>query len=66
MNVDYDVAVQSRPKIIDYLRQDAGAPSTSEHSKRMTVELANWTDQLEKTLRAQPASKTAPRGAAAR
>jgi FliI/YscN family ATPase len=54
-NAEYDVAVQARPKILDYLRQDAGSPATLEQSRKQAIDLAAWIDQLEKALRAQAA-----------
>jgi flagellar biosynthesis/type III secretory pathway ATPase len=60
VNVDFDVAVEARPKILQYLQQSPGSPSTMEQSKKQLFELVAWIDQLEKTLRAQhakPANK---------
>jgi FliI/YscN family ATPase len=62
-NPDFDLAVQARPRIQAFLRQEAGAPCTLEESKRQLFELVNWIDQMEKVLRAQAASKAAPRAA---
>jgi flagellum-specific ATP synthase len=55
-NVEFDIAVQARPRIIEFLKQSPGEPSTAEQSRRQAVDLANWTDQLEKALRAQLAA----------
>jgi flagellum-specific ATP synthase len=62
VNVDFDVAVEARPKILQYLQQAPGAPSTLEQAKRQLFELVAWIDQLERTLKAhqaKPAHKTA-------
>ncbi len=69
-NLEYDLAVQARPKILQYLRQSPGEPSTLEQSRRQLFELSTWIDQMEKALKvhAAQAAKTgkAPtRGAAA-
>src|SRR6476469_6777720 len=52
-NVEFDVAVQARPRILDFLRQEAGSPATLEQSRKQAIDLAAWIDQLEKALRAQ-------------
>jgi FliI/YscN family ATPase len=57
VNVEYDLAVQARPKIIQFLRQEAGAPSTLEQSKKNAIDLTAWMDQMEKLLRTQSANK---------
>ncbi len=61
VNVDFDVAVEARPKIVQYLQQSPGAPGTMEQSKKQLFELVAWIEQLEKTLKAQHA-KPAPKG----
>jgi FliI/YscN family ATPase len=53
-NVEYDVAVQARPRIQQFLQQDPGQPVTLEGSKRQLAELNVWIDQIEKVVRAQP------------
>ncbi len=52
-NIDFDVAVQARPRITQYLQQQPDAPSSLEHAKRQLVDLFNWVEQLDKVLRAQ-------------
>jgi FliI/YscN family ATPase len=61
-NLEFDLAVQSRPKIVQFLQQDLASPLNMEQSAKQLAELSAWIDQLEKALRAQ-AQK--PRGAAA-
>ncbi|HEX2972504.1 MAG TPA: FliI/YscN family ATPase [Tepidisphaeraceae bacterium] len=63
-NVDFDLAVQARPKINQYLQQEPNSPSTLEQSKRQLMELVAWIEQLEKALRAQ-AARSPGRGTAA-
>jgi len=60
VNADFDAAVQARPKILQYLQQDAKAPATMEQSRKQLIELGNWIEQIEKAIRAQ-AGKT-PKG----
>lgn len=62
-NLEFDLAVQARPRILAYLRQEASAPCTLDESRAQLFELVNWIDQLEKALRAQAANKVAPRPA---
>ena len=67
-NAEYDLAVQSRPKILEFLRQEAGQAATLEQSKKQLSDLVAWIDQLEKTLKAQKAhpAKVGTRPAAPR
>jgi FliI/YscN family ATPase len=64
VNHDYDLAVQTHPQIIQYLRQDAGTPSGIEASRRQLFELAGWIDQRDKEISSQ-AGKPAQRGGSA-
>jgi flagellum-specific ATP synthase len=52
-NAEYDLAVQARPRIVQFLQQDPGAPVTLESARQQLNELANWLDALEKTIKAQ-------------
>jgi flagellum-specific ATP synthase len=60
-NLEFDLAVQARPKILAYLQQDSRTPSNLEQSKKQLMELVGAIDQLEKTIRAQ-GNKPAPKG----
>ena len=57
VNTDFDAAVQARPKILQYLQQDAKSPATLDQSRKQLIELGNWIEQMEKSIRAQ-AGKT--------
>ena len=59
-----DLAVQARPKILQYLQQEANSPGTLEQAKKQLIELANWVDQLEKAIKSQ-AARPAGRASAA-
>jgi flagellar biosynthesis/type III secretory pathway ATPase len=61
VNAEYDLAVQARPKVIEYLQQDSGAPSTFEQSKKRLADLTAWIEAAEKIIRVQAAQKAAPR-----
>jgi flagellum-specific ATP synthase len=52
-NLEFDLAVQSRPKIVQFLQQDSSAPLKMEQSIKQLADLSTWIDQLEKALRAQ-------------
>ena len=57
-NLEFDLAVQARPKIQDYLRQESGLALTMEQSRKQLADLTNWIDQMDKLLRAQKAVGT--------
>ncbi len=63
VNMEFDMAVQSRPRILQFLQQDSNSPLKMEQSVTQLTELSLWLDQLEKALRAQ-AQKAKPAGAA--
>jgi FliI/YscN family ATPase len=54
-NLENDLAVEVRPKIVQYLQQDPQSPTTLEQSKKQLIELAAWIDQMEKSIKAQMA-----------
>ncbi len=64
VNLEYDLAVQARPKILQYLQQDSQTPCTFEQSRKQLFDLVAWIEQLEKVIKVQ-ASKAAPRVAQA-
>jgi FliI/YscN family ATPase len=64
VNPEYDLAVQSRPKIIEYLQQESGSPSTFEQSKKRLADLMAWIDAAEKIIRVQATQRANPRPAA--
>ncbi len=55
MNVEYDLAVQARPKIVAYLKQEPSDPTDLATAKRQLTDLGTWIDQMEKALKAQAA-----------
>ncbi|MGA3067690.1 MAG: FliI/YscN family ATPase [Tepidisphaeraceae bacterium] len=67
VNAEFDLAVQSRPKVVQFLRQASDAPQTLQQSAKALGDLVAWIEQLEKTIKI-PAPKThrqapAPAGA---
>jgi FliI/YscN family ATPase len=66
VNLEFDLAVQARPRILKFLQQDAKAPTKLEESTRQLAELTAWIEQLEKSLAAAAANnkKTPARPAA--
>ena len=64
-NPDYDLAVQARPRILAYLRQDSRAPCTLGEAKKQLFELVGWIEQMDKVIRAQAGNKAAQRVARA-
>jgi flagellum-specific ATP synthase len=61
-NVEYDLAVQARPKITQYLQQEPAAPVSLEVARKQILDLCAWTDQMEKAVRAQGAKTAASKG----
>jgi len=59
-NGEFDLAVQSRPRIMQFLQQEPTNPATLEQSKKQLMELVAWIEQMDKSLRAQ-AAKSAGR-----
>ncbi len=59
-NLEFDVAVQARPRIVQFLQQDAAAPLKLEQSVRQLSELSAWIEQLEKALRRRRRSPGPP------
>jgi flagellum-specific ATP synthase len=58
-NLEYDLAVQSRARILAFLQQDSVAPCKLEDSKKQLSDLMIWIEQMEKVIRAQAANKAA-------
>ncbi len=55
VNVEFDLAVQARPKIVQFLQQEPSDPSNLERSRKQVLDLAAWIEQMEKVLKAQAA-----------
>jgi flagellum-specific ATP synthase len=51
-NIDFDTAIKSREKILQFLQQDASISSPLDQTKKQLSDLAQWIDQTEKALRA--------------
>ncbi|GIW76287.1 MAG: ATP synthase [Phycisphaerae bacterium] len=54
MNPEQDLAVQARPRILEFLKQETNQPTTLQQAVDQLVVLNQWIDQLEKTLQAKP------------
>jgi flagellum-specific ATP synthase len=63
-NLEYDLAVQARQKIVQFLQQDVAIPQKLEQSVKELAALALYIDTLEKGIRAQ-AAKAKPQSAQA-
>src|SRR5688572_9842739 len=50
INKEFDLAVQARPRILAYLRQDSAAVVSAAESKRQLHELSQWIEHLETKL----------------
>ena len=54
-NSEYDLAVQSRPKILNYLQQAPEDSSTLAQSRKQLMDLAAWIEQMDRVLKSQAA-----------
>ena len=54
-NTDFDLAKEARPRIVEFLKQEAQSPVSLEAAKRQLTELVAWIDQAERVLKAPPA-----------
>ena len=65
-NQEFDLAVQSRPRIQAYLQQEAGAPCNLDDARKQLTDLLTWIEQLEKVIKSQAANKAPARQQAAK
>ena len=54
-NPDIDLAVQARPRIVQFLQQEPTAPNDLARARHQLLELSAWIEQMEKALNAQKA-----------
>src|SRR3954471_18538008 len=47
VNPEFDLAVQARPRIVQFLQQEPTAACTLEQSKKQLAKLVTWIDQIE-------------------
>jgi flagellum-specific ATP synthase len=57
VNLDFDLAVAARPKIVALLQQESSQPVPLETARKNVIDLATWIDSMEKALKAQAAQK---------
>ena len=55
VNAEYDLAVQSRQKLTEFLQQDPSQPVDLEQARKKLVDLNAWLDSMDRALRAQAA-----------
>ena len=48
VNLEFDLAVQARPRIIEFLRQESQAPVSMEETTKQLTDLVAWIDQAER------------------
>ena len=65
-NPEFDLAVQSRPRIQAYLQQEAGMPCKLDDARKQLADLLTWVEQLEKVIKAQAVNKAPARPQAPR
>lgn len=52
VSAEYDLAVQARAKIVQFLQQEASISCTLEQSRKQLADLSAWIEQLDRSLRA--------------
>jgi flagellum-specific ATP synthase len=65
-SLEYDLAVQVRPKIVEFLQQEPNSPVALDAAKKRLMELAMWIDTTEKALKAAAAKPARPAAAPAK
>ena len=60
-NIEFDLAKETRPRIVDFLRQESSAPLSLEAAKKQLMDLVAWIDQVERILKSPPAKAPARR-----
>jgi FliI/YscN family ATPase len=60
VNLEFDLAVQMRPKIVQYLQQEPSSPSNLEGSKKQLMELFAMVERTELTLKNAGQKRPAP------
>lgn len=50
INLEQDLAVNARPRIIEFLKQESSKPTTIQQAREQLAQLNVWIDQIEKTL----------------
>lgn len=59
MTVEYDLAIEARPRIVQFLRQESMSPVALQDAHKQLADLYNWIDQMEKLLKANAAKRAA-------
>ena len=59
MKLATKLSVQARPKILQYLQQDASVSSSFEQSRKQLADLVAWIDQMEKVVKTPAAGANA-------
>jgi FliI/YscN family ATPase len=63
-NIEFDTAIKSRERILQFLQQDSHTASPMEETKKQLTDLVTWIDQVEKTLRTAQTQAQQARGRA--
>src|SRR3954451_10295576 len=54
-NLEFDLAKEARPRIVEFLKQEAQAPLSLEAARKQLTDVVAWIDQAERVLKAPPA-----------
>ncbi len=63
INPENDLAVQARPRILQFLQQEPNSPCNLEQARKQLMDLSAWIEQLDKVLKAQAAKGNARKNA---
>ena len=58
-NLRYDLALEARDRIVNFLRQSPKEPSTLPQARQQVIDLSNWFKQVQAALEAQAKAKAA-------
>jgi flagellum-specific ATP synthase len=61
-NIEFDTAIKSRERILQFLQQDSHTASPMEETVKQLADLVTWIDQIEKTLRTAQTQAQQARG----
>jgi FliI/YscN family ATPase len=56
-NPEYDLAIEARPKIVTFLRQESMQPVTLAQAQKDLADLCTWIDHMDKLYKAQAAKR---------
>ena len=65
VNLEFDLAVESRPRIMAFLQQPPQDPSTFAQTRKSLLDLVAWIELMDRQLKSAAAAKARPNQARA-